>query len=178
MKNVFLNILLFANLGFAQNSSLKIHSCETKNLYVLKGNDFHFESMWTMIKPQDTVISATDLEKINHLIEKLLEKPNDEALVNSCSLDGVNLKVFIENGKVRKRIFLGSYFEKNFNEIALILNSYIKKIESGFIVNVQIPYGTTNKKEIEEEIELQSKCNEMSEENKKSLLYNWCEPKE
>ena len=174
MKIILLYSLLLANLGFSQNSNIKIHSCETKALYILKENQFHFENKLFRIKQQDTIISQIDQEKINKLVEKLVENPNNEAWVNSCVLDGINLKVFIENGNINKKIFIGNYFEKNLNEIALILNSYIKNDKSGFII--KIPYGITDKKEIEEEIKLQLDCDEMSEENKKSLLNNWCEP--
>lgn len=164
---------IFTSNALAQDYEFKIMSCESHNRYILKENQFQFESKVFRPIKFDTIISNEDLLILNSEFSKILSKKEDEVWLNYSINDGENLKFILSDGTNSKKVFVGNYYDERLNKIALILNKYLSSIMAGF--HVKIPYGTLNEKAIKEFIERQSKSDEAPKEYKENMLNNWCE---
>ncbi len=175
MKVSLIFFFVFILGAKAQTYQFKLYSCETTSLIILDNNKFHFEN--ELIEPVvfDTIVNSNDLNRLKGEFQKLLENPNDEVWLNSCVDDGYNLKFILTDGKIKKKVFVGNYFQPTLNQIAIILKPYMTEMNKKF--HFSIGYGIENEEEIKKEIRLQQDCNELAtDENKMSLLNNWCEP--
>ena len=175
MKTV-ISIFLISVFGAlkAQAFEFKLNHCESSSLIFLKEKNLHFENL--MLEPiiYDKLISDSDFEILNTQFDKIFKKRHDEVWLNHCIDDGTNLKFHLSKNGFTKKVFVGNYFDERLNVIALVLNKYILEIETPYIVT--IPYGTSNKGNIKEQIKRQRKCKDAPEEYKERMLNVWCEP--
>jgi len=175
MKIAFALILL-AILGKlnAQVIEFKLYACESSSLIQIKGDSLHFENLMFEPRILDTLIDEFDEAQLQLQFEMILKKRKDEVWLNACIDDGTNLKFIIKKEGFSKKVFVGNYFDRRLNEIALIINKYLLKIKSRYIVS--IPYGMTDKESIREEIKSQKRGKEAPSEYKEHMLNTWCEP--
>ena len=171
-----LTFLLFAILGKlnAQVIEFKLYSCESSSLIQIKGDSLHFENLMFEPRILDTLIDEFDLAQLQLQFEMILKKRKDEVWLNACIDDGTNLKFIIKKEGFSKKVFVGNYFDRRLNEIALIINKYLLKVKSRYILS--IPYGMTDKESIREEIRSQKRCKKAPAEYKERMLNTWCEP--
>jgi len=164
-----------------QDVVIRIYNCRSGMLYIVKDNKLFFPNAYFNYDDMSEYnleidIDPGDVGRLHELAGEFLAEDGDLVLENKCIICGSPSKLMIEAKNVKtKRIFIDNYFDSRFNEIGLILNSYLSKQNTGLTITLEAYDEMSDIVRIFTED--QSNCKIKSkEESKMQSLYSWCEP--
>jgi hypothetical protein len=174
--------ILFSLILNAQNFEFQLYHCESSLLIQINNDSLYYENKTFDAPEYKTSITKKDLALLNRKLHAIFQKKGNETWYNHCIDDGVNLKFMITKNGISKKVFVGNYFDTRLNEIALIINKYLKEVTHRFkskygTINskTSIPYGIINKNQIKGAIKQQANCPNAPKEYREYLLNEWCD---
>ncbi len=158
------------------NITVNIISCETSIIWRIRNDSLLIEMSDDLLPNQSKFalqvkILKEDLKKIDSAFVKLTSSPENEVLVNECIDDGFNFKMYLNDGNIKKKIFVGNYYDSRVDSLTKIITWYVKK--SGLYLG---NYGIGCDDDPERSVKSQERCHIiLTESHRKSYLDRWCE---
>ncbi|MBK8701797.1 MAG: hypothetical protein IPN29_20430 [Saprospiraceae bacterium] len=180
-KISFLIFFFLLNQALAQNPSsylITIYSCETGVQYKLRNDSLFLASERGSSDGKYQVIMAykiNDSERmsVKNAISTIMRNTEDEIFINPCVDDGFHLKIYVRKDKVKKKVFVGNYYDERIDSLTGLFDKCLLKNKIDMVA-YSIGYGS---KESRDRI-IQSQnlcCQKITPDYRKSLIDLWCE---